>query len=356
MKYAICHPKGLLNMLKPILLFILGLLLLIKGGDWFVDGASGIARRFRLPEILIGATIVSIGTTLPEVMVSATSAFEGHGDIAFGNAIGSIICNTALISAVTIAIKPGKTGRKSLVLPLIFFFGAYAFYMIISYTQKAFSRTVGIILLLIFVLYTVLSVLTMKKTESDTQAVDEDLQNFDDSSEEEENGKKSGFLSFLRKDSFAIELLLLVVGAVFIAFGARLLVDNGIIIAEKLGVPETVIALTFVALGTSLPELVTAITSLVKGHSNLSLGNIIGANLFNIILVCGVSATVSPFSVPNSTQLFGMPSSFILDLPLAALVMVILTVPALFKGKMYRVQGIALLLIYAAYITLQFVM
>ena len=105
-------------MIIPVLLFIVGLVALIKGGDWFVDGASGIARRFHLPEILIGATVVSIGTTLPEVMVSAGAAFQGSGSIAYGNAIGSIICNTALISALTIAIKPGVAARKSMILPV----------------------------------------------------------------------------------------------------------------------------------------------------------------------------------------------------------------------------------------------
>ena len=116
-----------MNLIVPILLLILGLGLLIKGGDWFVDGASGIARRFHLPEILIGATVVSIGTTLPEVMVSATSAVQGIGGIAYGNAIGSIICNTSLIAAITLAVKPSGCERKTLIVPTAFFFGAAVF-------------------------------------------------------------------------------------------------------------------------------------------------------------------------------------------------------------------------------------
>ena len=111
-------------MLIPVLLFIVGLLCLIKGGDWFVDGATGIARRFKVPELLIGATVVSIGTTLPEVMVSTTSAMTGHGEIAYGNAIGSVICNAALIAAITIAVRPGKVDPKSLRVPVLFFFVA----------------------------------------------------------------------------------------------------------------------------------------------------------------------------------------------------------------------------------------
>ena len=129
-------------MFIPILLFLLGLLFLIKGGDWFVDGATGIAHRFHLPEILIGATVVSIGTTLPEVMVSATSALSGHGEIAYGNAIGSIICNTSLIAAITIAVKPGIIERRTLKTPVAFFFMAAAFYTGIDYTSGSFSRTI----------------------------------------------------------------------------------------------------------------------------------------------------------------------------------------------------------------------
>ena len=145
-------------MLIPILLFIVGLVLLIKGGDWFVDGATGLAHRFHVPEILIGATVVSIGTTLPEVMVSATSAVSGHGEIAYGNAIGSVICNTALIAALTIAIRPSEADRKSLRTPVIFFFVAAVFYAAIAYTNGAFTRLAGIVLLAMFVLYMVLTV------------------------------------------------------------------------------------------------------------------------------------------------------------------------------------------------------
>ncbi|MFR1045722.1 MAG: sodium:calcium antiporter, partial [Faecalibacterium sp.] len=242
-------------MLIPVLLFIVGLLCLIKGGDWFVDGATGIARRFHVPELLIGATVVSIGTTLPEVMVSTTSAFTGHGEIAYGNAIGSIICNASLIAAITIAVKPGKVDPKSLRTPVLFFFVAAAFYAGVAYTTGYYSRPVGLVLLAMFAAYIVCNVMAMKNAPAPEEAEETD-----------ENG------------SLARELGLL-------AVGANLLVDNGTLIAQALGVPESVIALTFVALGTSLPELVTAITSLAKGHGALSLGNVIGANVFNLVLV-----------------------------------------------------------------------
>ena len=152
------------------------------------------------------------------------------------------------------------------------------------------------------------------------------------------------------------ELFFMVVGALIIAGGANLLVDSGTEIATELKVPETVIALTFVALGTSLPELVTAITSLIKGHGALSLGNVIGANLFNLVLVSGVSTVISPFPVPSGSQLFGIPASLVLDIPVMLGVMLLLTVPTLIRGKLSRVQGIVLLCIYAAFCVLQFVM
>lgn len=322
-------------MLIPILLFILGLLFLIKGGDWFVDGATGIAHRFHLPEILIGATVVSIGTTLPEVMVSATSALSGHGEIAYGNAIGSIICNTALIAAITVAVRPGKVERRTLRTPVFFFFIAAAFYVFTAYTSGHFSRLIGIILLALFALYIVYTVLQMKNSPREA-AEQEDIQ------------KPQGTVT---KD-----ILLLVIGAVLIAAGANLLVDNGTLIAQAMGVPESVIALTFVALGTSLPELVTAITSLAKGHGSLSLGNVIGANLFNLVLVTGVSATLKPFDIPQSATIAGHNASLVMDLPVMLAVMLILTVPALVREKLSRAQGILLLVIYAVFCAVQFML
>ena len=330
-------------MIQAVILFIVGLILLIKGGDWFVDGATGIAERFHLPEILIGATVVSIGTTLPEVMVSATSAWTGHGEIAYGNAIGSIICNAALIAAITIAVKPGPVDAGSLKLPMFFFFGAAVFYAGIAYASGYFSRGIGIVLLSIFVVYIVLTVKQMKMAPADKNGQAEDIG--------EVGAGEEGKESPLWKD-----FLLLVVGAALIAVGADLLVDNGTLIAQALGVPESVIALTFVALGTSLPELVTAITSLAKGHGSLSLGNVIGANLFNLVLVSGVSVTLSPFHIPQGSMLFGQNASLVLDIPVMFGVMLLLALPAFLKKKLYRAQGIALLAVYAPFCVVQFVM
>lgn len=318
-------------MLVPVFLFALGLLLLIKGGDWFVDGASALARRFHLPQLLIGATVVSIGTTLPEVMVSTLSAVSGHGEISYGNAIGSIICNAALIAAITIVVRPGKVDPKTLRVPVGFFFGAAAIYCVAAYAMGRFTRVVGCLLLAVFVAYMIANVCQMKQQPAAPQQQAEEM-------------------------PASKILLLLVVGAALIAVGANLLVNNGTLIAQALGVPESVIALTFVALGTSLPELVTAITALAKGHSDLSLGNIVGANVFNLALVSGVSAALAPFSVPQSSTLLGVNSSLVLDLPVMLLVMGIMTVPALLRGKLSRVQGVVLLVVYAAFCAIQFTM
>ena len=388
-----------------ILLFVVGLVMLIKGGDWFVDSASGVARRFHLPELLIGATVVSIGTTLPEVMVSAQGAMGGNGGMAYGNAIGSIICNTALIAAVTITIKPSKVERKSMILPVCFFFGAAAFYVLVAYLTGEFARWVGVVLVLGFLVYMVTTVLSMKKPQGELVegvTLESDPEDFDADADGEPDTDiaswknyivealcvvigggfmiyKGGVISYIATAMLAVfavysifaikriikreeavymlkDILFIIVGAAVIAGGANLLVDSGTAIAEELGVPQTVIALTFVALGTSLPELVTAITSLAKGHGALSLGNIIGANLFNLVLVSGVSTLISPFPVPSESTIAGLPASLVMDIPVMLGVMAIMIVPTLIRGKLSRAQGIILLCIYAAFCAIQFTM
>ena len=305
--------------IAPILLFVLGLGLLIKGGDIFVDSAISVARRFHLPEVLIGATIVSIGTTLPEVMVSATSAISGNTDMSFGNAIGSVICNTALIAGFTQAIRPSKVGRKDILFSTICFFAAAAFYCVVAIQYGIFNQLSGFILVGMFIVYITISAFQMKDDCAPPAAIEAQKEP-----------------SHLVKD-----ILLLVLGGGLIFVGSRLLVDNGVILAKMLNVPDKIIALTFVALGTSLPELVTAVTALIKGHTNLSLGNIIGANLFNIVLVSGVAAILCPIPVPMG--------ALSVDLPLMLGVMALLTVPTLIFGKVQRWQGVLLLGLYVGY-------
>ena len=325
-------------------LLAFGFILLIKGGDWFVDAACGIAKRFKLPELLIGATVVSIGTTLPEVMTSAMGALSGSGAIAYGNAIGSIICNTSLIAAITIAIKPGKANKKALIFPVCFFFATAVFYAFNAYAFKGFALWSGLVLLCAFVVYMVINVINMKNNPEEEEL----SENMEIAEEENKEPEVKG--------NFFKDLLFLVIGAAVIAVGAYLLVESATSIAHQIGVPESVIGLTVVAIGTSLPELVTAITSLIKGHGSLSLGNIIGANIFNLVLVSGAAITINPFDVPSSATFMGMNASFIFDIPLMIGVMALMTLPALVRGKLARWQGLSLLCLYGAYCVLQFVL
>ena len=378
-------------MLVSVLLFAVGLVLLIKGGDWFVDGATGIAKRFNLPDIVVGATVVSIGTTLPEVMVSTTGALAGSGAMAYGNAIGSIICNTALIAAISITCTPGPVNVKSMRTPAIFFFMSAALYCLAAYLLGEFPRWMGFVMLAIFVVYMLLTVRN-------------GLKNPDAAAEDEEEEESSGmpwagiiligvvallvgisgnffettpvwfsavmaliavaFLLFGSKifkvseivRKLWMELILLVAGAGIIAVGADLLVEHGQVIALGLGVPATVVALLFVALGTSLPELVTTITSLKKGRASLGVGNVIGANVFNLVLVSGVAVSLAPFPVPAENTLLntGLNLSLVLDIPVMLGVMMLMILPALMKKKLSRWQGLVLLGIYVAFCVCQF--
>ncbi len=325
-------------MLISVALFAVGLVLLIKGGDWFVDGATGIAKRFNLPDIVVGATVVSIGTTLPEVMVSTTGALQGSGAMAYGNAIGSIICNTALIAAISIIVNPGPVNTKSMKTPALFFFASAALYCVASYILGEFPRWMGFVMLTIFVIYTVLTVRNGLKNPDEAEH-----------EEEEEGGKPKALWQ---------ELLLLVVGAAVIAVGADLLVEHGQIIALGLGVPETVVALLFVALGTSLPELVTTITSLRSGHASLGVGNVIGANVFNLVLVSGVAVSLAPFEVPCENFLLdtGLNMSLVFEIPVMLGVMSLMIFPTLATKKLARWQGILLLAIYIAFCVCQFIL
>ena len=328
--------QGLPNTLwGSLLLFAIGLILLIKGGDWFVDSATVIAKKFHVPEIIIGATVVSIGTTLPEVMVSATAALNNNGAIAYGNAIGSIVCNTSLIAALTIAIRPAPVNRKAITMPVLFFFISAAIYLVAAYLFGSFDRWLGIVMLVVFTVYMVLTVRPGFKNPV----------NVPDHEEETAEGKK--------EDPLWVSIIVLVASAAIIAVGVDMLESSSVSLATMAGIPTEVVGVTIVALCTSLPELVTAITALAKGHGALSLGNIIGANIFNLVLVSGVAVTLSPFQVPMGSEILGMNTSLVMELPLMVGVMALMTLPALLKKKLFRWQGIALLSIYAIFVTLQ---
>lgn len=312
-----------------LLLIIVGFVLLIKASDIFVDASVKIAKIFHMSEVLIGATIVAIGTTLPETMVSATSAYIGHADISFGNAIGSIVCNTALVSGVSITILPTTVAKDAIKFPTIFYFATFIIYAAVAYIFGGFSRVFGLALVLGFAVYTYV---IYKQNQ------------VDDIESSSQKCKENAF----------VQIMILMASAVVIAFASRLLVDNGIAVARKFHVPESVIGLTIIAFGTSLPEFTTAITSLVKGHSNLSIGNIIGANLFNLLNVTGIAVLIRPFKIPTEDLFFGYNQTLAIDIPVALIVMLIFTLPAIIKGKTYRLQGLLLLLSYIAYLVIIF--
>lgn len=313
-------------MLVTVALFVLGLVLICLGGDRLVDAAVAIARKIGIPQIVVGATIVSLGTTLPEILVSTTAVFDGSAAIAAGNAFGSIICNTALIAGLTQTIRPTKkVETKPLLWRSAIFFGVILVLEIAGVLRGEFGRPIGFLLLAMFLVYAVLNIVRAG-AEGDDQ---------------EENDKTEDGGSLLK------QFIILAVCAALLYVGANLLVDNGILIAEAIGVPQRVIAVTFIALGTSLPELVTSIVSMIKGFSNVGFGNILGANILNLLAVIGIPAAIVGIPLEAST--------YQMDIPLAALVMAILIVPILFRRKASRLQGVALLAIYAAYCVVSFV-
>ncbi len=325
LKGGILKRKGKKNMIKTVILFVTGLVLICLGGDRLVDAAVAIARKLGIPQIVVGATIVSLGTTLPEVLVSTTAAFDGSAAIAAGNAFGSIICNTALIAGLSQTIRPSKKVEfSSLLWRSLFFFITLIGMNVCGYLTGAFNRPVGIVLLVLFVVYAYMNVVHASAEGG-----------------AEEEKKEEEEISVLR------QLIILVICAALLFIGANLLVDNGILIAQAVGVPERVIAVTFIALGTSLPELMTSVMSLIKGYENVGLGNVIGANLLNMLLVIGIPSAIAGIPLERGT--------IMVDMPLAGLVMAVLIIPILVRKKSSRFQGILLLGIYAAYCVASFV-
>ena len=311
-----------MEMIWVVLLFVLGLVLICLGGDRLVDAAVAIARKLGIPQIVVGATIVSLGTTLPEVLVSTTAAFEGSAAISAGNAFGSIICNTTLIAGLVQLIRPvQKVDTKALGWRAGIFFAVSLIVLAIGHFLGGLNTVVGIALLLTFCLYAYLN-----------------IRFAGDADDEEDNADDVNLVK---------QILTLVVCAALLYIGAKLLVDNGIILAEALGVPERVIAVTFIALGTSLPELMTSVMSLIKGYGSVGLGNVVGANILNLLLVMGIPAAVAGVPLEASTVN--------VDIPIAIGVMAVLILPILWKKKAYRLQGAALLLIYAVYCVASFV-
>lgn len=267
-------------MVVSIILILLGFLLLVKGADFLVEGASNIAHKFHIPEIVIGLTIVSIGTSLPELVVSLTSALEGHSDIAIGNVVGSNITNLMLILGMCAVIRPLEMKKETRIFeaPMTVIATVMFFLMCntgISSFSKV-SRVEGCILLAFCVLFIIYNLIMAKRG------------NEFDKEEGTRDQREVKIVPTIQS------LGAIVIGIVGLKIGGDLVVDNAVNIAEILGISETLISLTIVAVSTSLPELVTSVTATYKGDTDMAIGNVIGSQLFNILLVIGASATISP--------------------------------------------------------------
>ncbi len=305
-------------------MFVVGLILIILGGDKFVDASVVIAKKIGISDIVIGATIVSLGTTMPEILVSTLAGIQGNGDISIGNSLGSIICNTSLIGGLVLVFLPPAVDKKNFTWRAVYFYVLTCFFTVVSIWDLKISQLEGLGLFAFFALYAYISV-KQGAGETSQEALD------GEGTDENALGKS---------------VITLIITSVMMFMGAQLLVDNGIIIAKGLGVPERVVAVTFIALGTSLPELVTAITAIRKKFTAISVGNIVGANLINYMGVIAIPAIIGSINV--SPAVFGT------DIPLVAFVMAVFVIPPILTGKMHRLQGFILLATYATYSVMLF--
>lgn len=310
------------NPVLVFLLFGLGLLCIIKGGDWFVDAASWIAEVSGIPQFIIGATIVSLATTLPEVLVSVMAAASGSVEMATGNAIGSVTANTGMILGISIVAMPAVIERRKYLPKSIIFIGSIILLWALSLSGEL-SMIGAFIMLAVFILFIAENISEAKKDLGTAKNVE------------------------VKKDKKTVikNIALFIIGAAGIVLGSQLLVDNGTVIAtDILGIPERVVSLTMVAIGTSLPELVTTITAIAKKQSALSVGNIVGANIIDMILILPLCSFIMGGSLPVAwTTLW-------IDLPISLAVAVIALVPALISGKLHRWQGVLSLTVYAGYV------
>lgn len=300
-----------------ILLFAVGLVMLIKGGDWFVDGAAGIAARFGIPQLIIGLTIVAMGTSAPEAAVSISAALKGSADITIGNILGSNILNVLIILGLSAVITPLAVAKSTVKIEIPFMIAITAL-LLAQGIDGNISLTDGIVLWAAFIAYLTYLFICAKKNPE--QAGDD---------EQDNKPRKVWQL-----------LLLTVIGLALIIAGSNFAVDGATAIARILGLSERFIGLTIVALGTSLPELFTSVSAARKGNADIAIGNIVGSNIFNILFVVGTSALIIP--VPFA-------AGFIFDTAAAIFASVLLLVCCLRNHKLNRFSGVLMLACYAAY-------
>ncbi len=311
--------------------FFLGLILICKGGDWFVDAASKISEMLGIPKYVVGATIVSFATTMPEIIVSVASALKGHSIMAIGNAVGSVSANTGIILAISLFFLPVAIKREEYFLKTILYIGTVLL-LFISFQDRIFDRSDCLLLLLAGILFLVMNVKNAvnKKTK--------------------ENGIRQSDRAKLQKrrkeqkESLWKVLIWFCVGAIAIVAGSELLVQSACEIAEKLHISEDIISVTIVAMGTSLPEFVTTVTAIIKKESSLSVGNIVGANMIDSAFILPVCTLIGGKSLPVSSQMA------VIDMPVCMLLSVVALLPMLVRKKIKRTDGIVTFLIYSGYL------
>ena len=301
-------------------LFIVGLVLIIKGGDWFVDSAAWFAEATGIPKFVVGATVVSFATTLPELLVSVRAAMNGSAQLAIGNAIGSVTANTTLIMGVSLVAMAGVVSRKEFSLK-----GGLLLASVIGLTLLSLSGSLPVwsafILWAIFLTFMISNLIEGKKSAANTI---EKTETFD-------------------KKEVPNKVLFFVLGTASIVFGAEFLVSSGKTIASGIGISEAIIGFTVIALGTSLPELVTTLTAIRKKENSLSVGNIVGANIIDTTLILPLCAVI------NGTPLPVERINLVFDFPVCIAACAVAIVPTIIQGKFKKWQGYALLGIYALY-------
>ena len=304
-----------MEILLQCLLLVLGFVMLVKGSDWFVDGAAGIADRFGVPQLVIGLTIVAMGTSASEAAVSITAALKGSADITIGNVVGSNILNILIILGLTSAIVAVAVAKSTIKYEIPYMLLITLLLLFMGYTGNVVTLVEGIILWVAFLLY--LGYLFMMAKKNKEEVV------------EEENQKPVWML-----------IIAAVVGLVLVVWGSDVTVDAATAIAKVLGMSERFIGLTIVALGTSLPELFTSVSAAIKGKADIAIGNIVGSNIFNILFVVGTTALITPVVFM---------SNFMIDTIIAIVAGVLLLVCVFRKQKLTRPAGIIMLVCYAAY-------
>ncbi len=321
-------------MVISILLILIGFALLIKGADFLVEGSSNISKRFHIPEIIIGLTIVSIGTSMPELFVSITSAIDGYADMAVGNVVGSNACNMLLILGLSATIRPIVFKRETRLIEIPICLAITIIFMILANINQDISRIEGIVLIVLFTIFIIYTIVMAKKGEK-----------FDSKDEEERN--ESAKSSNKKETSIIKDIIYVIIGIIGLKIGGDLTVNHSVNIANMFNISEKIISVTILAIGTSLPELMTSVTAAYKGKSDIAIGNIIGSNIFNMLLIIGVSSIINPvaYNITYNTEMY------FLILGTVVLAMFPLIPP---KNKMDRMNGITFLLLYGAYLGLLF--